>query len=241
MKRLTALYLAITLPLVAACGEDEPEEPPPPPPQERCEADNLKAFAAGTIERDGNRFVLDLSSNDVSGRIFDDRELRIRLGSAPAPGTNEEQPLILRLVSNEEDPEFSVFAEQLADMTGPEQPLELQIYDASDYSDLGSSNLTSLSSFGCSIDDDATVCAQIGFDTSGTDILDDDDQYVYNAAGGTFTLEGFDTASGRMLATFDIELGPNLFAFQDPSTGTIEGCMWPEYDSRVPGEYWGLD
>lgn len=239
MKRLTVFAL-ISSALLVACGEEETEEPPPPAP-ERCQADDLKSYAEGAVFDDEQHTSLNLSSNDVSGRIFDDRELRIRLGNAAPPGEIKEQPVILRLVSNEEEPEFTIFAEQIADTTSPQEPMELQIYDATDYSGLGSEDLTSLSDYGCSIDDDGTVCAQLGFDASNNGVLDDDDEYVFNAAGGTITIEGFSSSTGRLFAHWDIELGPNLFSFQDESRGDFEGCMWPEYDSRAPGDYWALE
>lgn len=239
MKRPILLVVAIAA-AVSACGDDEDEEPPPPPPPERCQADNLKAYAEGAIANEDESASLDISSNDVSGRIFDGGEVRLQLGDASPPGASEEYPLILRIVDNEDDPEFVVLGERL-DMATEADPLEFHIVDSTDYSGLGSEDLTSLSDYDCSIDADGTVCAQLGFDTSGSGNLGDDDDYVYNAAGGTVTVEGFSTADERFAAHWDIEVGPNIFAFQDESSGEFEGCMWPHYDPRAPGNYWSLE
>lgn len=242
MKRLMMISFAIST-LVVACGDEEEKQEPPPPPPERCKADNLKAYAEGEVSNDEESASLELSSNDVSGRIFDGGELRIRLGDASPPGTSGDQPLMMRIVDNDDDPEFAVFAERFADTASEADPLELQIADATDYSGLGSDNLTSLSDYDCSIDDEGTICVQVGFDSSGTGTLGNDDEYVYNAAGGTITIEGFSTSDDRFFAHWDIEVGPNLFAFQDESSGEFEGCMWPNYDSR-PGQgtnYWALE
>lgn len=231
MTRLTVATVGwVALGLVAACGDEEQEEPTPA--AEHCEEYDLKAFAAVSVDN-GEAVDFEVESDDeVSGRIFDAHELRIELGQASPPGQSTEVPVIMRLYDATVDDNFQSYFDV-------DEPLTLDVYDATDLPP-GDQDTTALSPFDCSFDDD-TICAQVGFDSSEQGNLHDEDEFVYNAAGGTVTIEGFQTSPSEFSAHWDIELGRNVRVFDDESSGEFEGCIKPAYDGFAAGDYWTLE
>ncbi len=235
MKRKTLwlfAFLSLTL-LFVACGEEEEEEEPVDP-IDRCDAEDLRAFAEGSISVDEETTTFEVSGADSAPGRISANEIRIQLGSAVPPGGEEAEPVIMRIY----DPNSPLnFATHLSELT-ESGPLELDVIDASEVP-AGSQDLTSLDQFDCSIDDDATVCVQVGFDSAGDGILFDDDELVYNAIGGTVTIDGFDPNPPTFSAHFDVQLGRNVLTFGDDSTGHFEGCLRPRY--QPDQDYWTLN
>ena len=217
---------------VVGLGCGEPEQEDPIPPQQRCAEEGYKTYLSGAIEGDDDISLDAANRQDTTGDILR-QEIRIHLGTARPPGADSAQTIILRLF----DPhsESRTFATYLDNWTS-EGPLELDVFDASDIG-AGSSDLTSLEDFGCAIEDDATICAQIGFDATQNELLGDEDELVYNASGGTVTIEGFNSSDRTFAAHWDLELGRNVLRYGDESSGQAQGCLRANYNS----DDWSLE
>lgn len=237
---MTPLRLRLLLPaslclLLAApgCGDDEPEIDP----QERCTPDGQAAYLDGELITGDATHPLSLSTDQGTPGQIANRQIRIELGQAFPPGTDPEVddtvPMILRLFDADGPLDFPRYIDELT----LDEELVLQVYDATDIGP-GSTDLTSLEDFDCSIED-GTICAQLGFDTNGDGILHDGDDYVYNAAGGTVTLGGFSSQGGRAFsAHWDLHLGRNIMLHNDSTTGQVAGCMRPGYTPEI--DFWEL-
>jgi hypothetical protein len=231
--RSSLLSLVVALALaVNACG---PEEEQDPPPQERCELDNLKAFLEGSVDDGDSSHTLSLSTDDSTPGWIGINEIRLNLGVATPPDGGDPQPVILRLYDAKSD---AYLSEIIDDLTADGDILELDVFNASQMP-AGSEDLTRLNHHECSIED-GTICAQIGFDAAGDDILFDDDHYVYNALGGTVVIEGFDGVSRFFSGHWDLELGRNILRYNDESQGLAQGCFRPRYTVQS-GDEWPLE
>lgn len=242
MNRIVSVLLfACVWMMISGCSE---EEEIIIDPITGCDDEELKAYAEGSISspEEETSFKI-ITPGETPGRIMA-QEIRIEIGVASPPGTempdpdsDEEpptDPFIIRLYDPSSD---SDFARQIEELT-QDEPLVLDIADASDIG-AGSQDLTSLDEFDCSIVEDTTICMQVGFDTAGDGILFDDDDFVYNATGGSVTIEGFQTgAFPTFLAHFQADLGRNVIAHGDESTGHIAGCLRPHYNTQP--DYWVL-
>ncbi len=219
--------------LLAACGDDEEEIAA----SERCLEEDFAAFTAGEIANDEISASLDIeTASGTPGRVSP-QEVRIQIGEAILPGgdpeEDDEYPVLLRLIDPDSPQDFARYIDELT----IDDPLHLEIFDASDIGP-GSQDLTSMDDFDCSIEE-GTICMQVGFDTAGDGILFDDDDFVYNAAGGTLTIDGFVSGADRGFSVrWDADLGRNIMV-QDDSSGDFEGCIRPDYEPRT--DYWILE
>ena len=217
---------------LSACGPEEEEEPPP---QQRCETDNLKSYLQGSIDDGDSSRSIQLSNADSTPGWIGINEIRLNLGMATPPDGSDPQPVLLRLYDAKSE---AYLSEIIDDLTADGDTLELTVYDASQMP-AGSEDLTRLNHHDCSIEE-GTICAQIGFDAAGDEILCDDDDYVYNALGGTVVIEGFDGVSRLFAGHWELELGRNILSFNDQSQGLVEGCFRPRYTVQG-GDEWPLE
>lgn len=226
----TLLFTIITT-FCMACGGEEEE---PTPPAERCQADNLKVYLTATVDDGSEQQDFQISNADGSPGWIGFHEIRINLGNAVPPEGGEAEPVILRLY----DPASEELLGSTIDNLTDEAPVEVAVFDASEIP-AGAEDVTSLSEHECSLAE-GTICAQIGFDSAGDNILFDDDEFVYNAVGGSVIFEGFDPVSRTFSVKYDLDLGRNILRFQDESTGRAEGCLLPRYTAHG-GEPWVLE
>ena len=221
MNRITiCIAAAFAVAVTGACGE--PDEPLPF--DERCHEEELKAAASGQIDGDYGTASFELTTRDETpGRILHN-EIRLELGVASPPHTASNEPVILRLFDADAPADFP---RHLGDLT-EDGPVELEVFDASDLPP-GQADTTSLSHLDCTTTE-GTICAQLGYDSAGDGILYDDDQYVFNAIGGTVTLDGYDNRSVTFAGHWNLEFGPNVRTHDDDSSGEVDGCFRPRYD-----------
>lgn len=225
MNRTRWISLAAVALLVIGCGEDEAD----PDPRTHCQEQNLKAYTVGSATGERGSASFEISdSNGTPGRITD-TQVRITLGEASPPGTDDDQPLILYLTDTVIDHDlYQEFSRRTDDGR-----LVLDIADASQPPE-GEEDVTSVSHIDCSVQQDDTICAQVGYDSAGDGILGDDDEFVYNAVDGQLVIEDVDNIASTISMNWDIEAGPNVHVFEDDSTGEFRGCAIPEYDIDAP-------
>lgn len=229
MQNRIAVVAGLAAIFVVGCGEGEQ-----PDPRLQCDHQELKTFAVGSASTDDGTASFDLSTErDISGRITDN-QIRVHLGDASPPGTDETQPVLLYLTDPTSDGEFY---RNLDDWTH-DAPLVVDVVDASSLPP-GEEDRMSVSHLDCSIEQNGSICAQIGFDSANDEILGNDDEYVFNATGGTITIDGYDYGSQTFSMNWQFDIGPNVHSYQDQSTGDIEGCLRAGYDTDLT-DYWAL-
>lgn len=215
--------------LLAACGEGEEEEPAA---QDRCGPDGFKSFLVGHIDDGDARTPLRITATGETPGISNGREIRVQVGRFTPPGDDREEPVLLRIYDAKSD---DVLLRRISELT-LDGPLTLDVIDASQVS-AGSEGHTELRDFDCAIDD-GTICVQFGFDSVGDSSLQDEDEFAYNATGGSVTIDGIDNIRRQFTVQLDVELGRNVLGFQDESTGAVEGCLTPNYETGT--DFWPL-
>lgn len=228
-------YPLLSLPLVAlialsvgapACsGSEEPAA------QERCVLEGMTAYGEGRIRNEGVSYSLDLSRDEISGSIGT-QQVTVDLGSIPRSDKGA-APLRMRLFdAHSKDSLLDTLANATAG-----GPLTLQVFNASQIP-AGSQSRTELADFDCGLPK-GNICVQLGFDSTGDELILDDDDAVYNGIAGTVTIESINNISRKILITWDVEVGANILAFQDQSSGSFAGCMNPTYSAGTGGR-WAL-
>lgn len=212
---------ALTL-LATGCGEPEQA----PPPQEYCEAENVNAYARGSI----GAFNLNLERSTITGSTIIGQQVMLKLGDVARKKQGDKVPLLMRIYDNEIKSEL-IDAMANAIQDGPQT---LTVVDASQGIDGSEQTRTDLSSFDCSIKN-GTICVQIGFDTNGDGQLLNDDDAAFNASAGTVTLKTAQSAKFNL--TWDIELGKNLLTHADTSSGKFTGCIRSRYETAGLGNW----
>lgn len=219
-RQITLLATILSLVMSACGGGEEPQIDP----KDRCDAEGFKAYLDGQITNDDSTQNLTLSAKDKAQGSVELNEIRLHVGQATPPDGDAPQPVLLRLYDAAATRHLM---HRLSDSVAIE-PLTLQVVDASDIGP-GSQGRTSLAGFDCAVDQ-GSICVQLGFDSDGDGTLHDDDKFAYNATAGTVTFLKIDNLSRRIHVELDISIGPNVLAFQDQSTGQLEGCLAPNYE-----------
>lgn len=222
-----ALLALLTLPVFGCGGESEEDATAP---QDRCVEENLKAYLVGSIASEGEPYDLLVRSTDEVSGFIGFNEIRLNLGDFTPPGETISRPVILRIWDNDGRQNL---IHRLADLTD-DAPVTLELQDASQPRS-GSQGRTSLSDFDCSLEA-GRLCAQLGFDHTGDQSLQDGDSFAYNAASGELEI---DIANSRVYVKFSMNTGVNVLGFQDSSSGSFQGCIAPRY-SLSPLDQWPL-
>lgn len=217
--------IALSMSVSACSGSEEPAA------QERCVLEGLTAYAEGRIRNEGVSYNLDLSREEISGSIGT-QQVTVDLGSISRSDKGS-APLRMRLFDAHSQDSL---LDALANAT-TNGPLTLQVFNASEIP-AGSQNRTELSNFDCGLSKN-NICVQLGFDSTGDELILDDDDAAYNGIAGTVTIESINNVSRKILITWDVEVGANILAFQDQSSGSFAGCMNPRYSAGTGGR-WAL-
>lgn len=213
--------LTFTL-LATACG-DPPKDPAP---QEYCAAENVTAYARGSV----GTFNLNLEQSSIEGSTIISQQVLLKLGQVARKEQGDKVPLLMRVF------DAKIKSELLDAMANASlnEPKILTVVDATKVTAGSEQTRTDLSTYDCSIQND-TICVQIGFDTNHDGQLLNDDDAAFNAASGTVTIQRAENA--RFNITWDITLGQNLLTFNDTSSGKFAGCIQSRYETSGLGNW----
>ncbi|MFU8806642.1 MAG: hypothetical protein ACNA8W_22730, partial [Bradymonadaceae bacterium] len=221
-KRL--VFGIVTLILGACSGSEDPIEA-----EERCLADGLTAYAEGMISNDSTQISLDLSTNSIDGSIGI-QQVSMELGTISRPGKPAAPLRMLIHDAHSVENLLDTFTNATND-----GPLTLNVFDASELAS-GSSNRTELSHLDCGLQN-GNVCVQLGFDTTGDELILDDDDGAYNGISGTVTIKNINHIGRKLHFTWNLEVGSNILAFQDQSFGRFKGCVNATYETGTAGRW----
>lgn len=222
MKRL---LLPFVLSVSVGCTEEEPV-----PPQERCAAEGLAFFVSGSITTDDQLYPIENKGAELRGKVTD-RELLVSL-STIAYGTTP--PAIL--LNFRDNGQTEALLDKMANLT-TNTPHTADLIDTVQVP-VGAPRRTDLSTFDCALEDQ-TICAQLAFDSSRDEVVDDTDAKVFHATGGTLTIDAVDNNRSQLRFTFDVELGKNVLSSADTSSGRLSGCVIAKYSS-AGAQGWSL-
>lgn len=217
--------------LMAGCG---PDDEGTPDPEDRCGIDGFKAFLVGHFDVGGDDVEFRISNEGDTPGMATSNEVRLVVGSFPPPGEDGDLPAILRIYDSGGD--RNILA-RISEMLEDQDEVVATVVDASEIG-AGSQGRTNLNDFDCALAD-GRLCVQYGFDTVGDDTLQDDDEYAFNATGGTVTFLGINSTTRRVDLQLDVELGRNVLRFEDTTTGSLTGCASPRY--QLGTDFWPLD
>jgi hypothetical protein len=208
MKNMMILTLAA---LAVSCAD---EEEPTFSPEARCAGASLGLVGEGSLERaDGAVGAVVLESKAAAGEIRT-TQLLLRLG-----GYNSGEgarPLLVRISGGGAGDLITRI--DRGDISGP-----LNVLDATEIP-AGNVSATALDRYPCNMES-GMVCVQVGEDSNGNGLLDDQDVRVFNASGGTVTLDALDTSKKRLRLRYNVTLGRNIIDVRSMTQGTFAGCL----------------
>lgn len=226
-RRIAALSLSLSALVFVGCGDEEPTIAP----TARCAELDLALVAQGTLEQlDGGSGEAKLEAKTTNSEILG-LQAWLRLpGYNPGDGA---RPLIVRLYAGGAG--NLVTRIERATAAGP---ITLNVVDATDIP-AGNVSATALDRYPCNLED-GTICVQVGEDSNNNGSLDDQDVRVFNAKGGSITIQPLDFTTRRLTLTYDVQLGRNVIDVRSMTTSALSGCLDAKYTAK--GESgWSLE
>lgn len=226
-RALCALSGLLAAP-IAGCGDEAVV-----PAQDRCAELGYASFGGGSINVSGGKpGALEVVVDKASGFV-QNQTIVVRFPNASL--AEGKRTLLLRFYTTESG---EVLLERISRAL-ESGPLTLNIADATAIK-AGSNNVSTLDGYDCAFSQGA-LCAQLAVDRTGDGLINDEDEVVFNAKGGTVTFEKIDGLSSIFRFDYSLNLGANIFDREDMTTSNAwAGCVDSGYRS-VGNNRWDLE